>query len=654
VNKLLSRFRIAYQIGLIGAIGVFGLLVVGIFYFTGLSVETKAQQDLARANDALSILGAVKVDLLEARRSEKDFLLRLSDDYVKKQAAAVDAFGKGAATLSALVSGDIRQQIEKVSAGVAQYKAQFSAVVADAVKFGYNENAGLQGSLRASVHAIEDLVNAEKNSALDAAMLMMRRHEKDFFARKDPQYLDAMKKAASRFGETLDASAMASDSKAVIHAKLDAYQRDFFAAGAVMSAQTADVAKLSQLYADLTPVIDKMDKDVTASAEGIKGESTRIESLTAVSVGWAIGIISVLIAGISWLVGHAIAKPLVAMVGAMERLAKHDLAIEVVGGERHDEVGTLARALQIFKDNTVESDRLRADQEEMKQRAAAERKAEMHKMASAFESTVEGVVNTVSSASTELHSSAESLASTAEETSRQATAVAAATEQASSNVQTVATASEELSASISEIGRQVEQSAQISQKAVEQARSTSATVNGLSTAAQRIGDVVKLIEAIASQTNLLALNATIEAARAGEAGKGFAVVASEVKTLANQTSKATEEISTQISAMQSATGQTVSAIEGITATISHINEIATAIASAVQEQGAATREISGNVEQAAKGTAEISSNINGVTRASEETGAAATQVLGASGELSKQAEKLQKEVDHFIHALRAA
>ena len=654
MQKLLSRFRVGYQIGFIGAIGVLGLLIVGAFYFIGLSVETKAQQELARGNDALGSLAAVKIDLLEARRSEKDFLLRLSDDYVKKHAAAIDAFGKDAATLSTRVSDDLRQEIDKVSAGLAQYKAQFSTVVANAQKFGYDENAGLQGSLRASVHGIEDLVNAGKDPALDAAMLMMRRHEKDFFARKDRQYLDTMKQAAGRFAELVDTSAMAADRKSAIHGRLDAYQRDFFAAGDVVLAQVADIAKLSQLYANLTPVIEKMDKDVTASAQAIREDGNRIEALTAALVGWAIGIVSVLIAGICWLVGRAITRPLVAMVGATESLAKHDLAVEVVGGDRHDEVGTLARALQVFKDNTVEADRMRAEQEELKQRVAAERKVEMNKMADAFENTVEGVVNTVSSASTELHSSAETLAATAEETSRQATAVAAATEQASTNVQTVATASEQLSASISEIGRQVQQSAEISQRAVEQARSTGATVTGLSTAGQRIGDVVKLIEAIASQTNLLALNATIEAARAGEAGKGFAVVASEVKTLANQTSKATEEISTQISAMQTATGQTVSAIEGITGTISQINEITTAIASAVQEQGAATREIAGNVEQAAKGTTEISDNISGVTRASEETGAAATQVLGASGELSKQAEKLQTEVDRFIHALRAA
>ncbi len=271
-----------------------------------------------------------------------------------------------------------------------------------------------------------------------------------------------------------------------------------------------------------------------------------------------------------------------------------------------------------------------------------------------FETKVKGVVEGVSSAATELQSSAEAMSATAEETLRQSTAVAAGAEEASANVQTVATATEELTASVAEIGQRVQQASQIAAKAVTDAQRTDAIVQGLAHAAEKIGAVVSLISDIASQTNLLALNATIEAARAGEAGKGFAVVAAEVKTLANQTSKATEDITGQIDAIQSATSEAVTAIKSIAKTIVEVNEISTAIASAVEQQGAATREIAQNVQQASTGTADVSRNIAGVSEAAGEAGRSSTQVLAAAGELSQQAEALRSEVDTFLRSVRAA
>lgn len=276
------------------------------------------------------------------------------------------------------------------------------------------------------------------------------------------------------------------------------------------------------------------------------------------------------------------------------------------------------------------------------------------KIADDFEASVKGVVDAVASAATELQASSQSMSATAEETSRQSMTVAAASEEATANVQTVASAAEELSASVQEISRQVSKSVQIAGAAVTEAKKTDATVQGLATAAQKIGDVVKLISDIAGQTNLLALNATIEAARAGEAGKGFAVVASEVKNLANQTARATDEITSQIGAIQSATNEAVEAIRTIAATISEMNQISTAISAAVEEQGATTKEIARNVAQAAEGSANVAETISGVSRAASETGSSAGQVLNASGELSVQAERLRREVDNFLGSVRSA
>ena len=357
---------------------------------------------------------------------------------------------------------------------------------------------------------------------------------------------------------------------------------------------------------------------------------------------------------LAWLIGRGISRPVVGMCAAMRALAGGDKTVEIPCIGRKDEIGQMADTVAVFKNNMIEADRLRDETERNKAEAEKERKAGMLRLADNFEAGIKGVVNSVASQATEMQSSAQAMTQTAEQATHQATAVAASVEEASANVQTVASSAEELAASVREIGQQVEHSSKISSQAVIEADKTNATVEGLAKTAQRIGDVVQLIETIAGQTNLLALNATIEAARAGDAGKGFAVVASEVKSLANQTAKATEEIRVQISEIQGATGQTVEAIRSIGATIRQMSEIATTIASAVEEQGAATREIATNVHQAAQGTSDIATNIEGVSRAATDTGSAATQVRGAAGELSKQAETLRRDVDEFLATVRAA
>jgi methyl-accepting chemotaxis protein len=350
-----------------------------------------------------------------------------------------------------------------------------------------------------------------------------------------------------------------------------------------------------------------------------------------------------------------IARPLQALTRSMRELANGNFEVVLPGLGRKDEIGDIAGAVEDFKIKAAEKTRAEAEAKmKQDQIAAQQRKSDMNRLADQFESAVGEIVETVSSASTELEASAGTLTSTAERAQELTTMVAAASEEASANVQSVATATEELSSSITEISRQVQESARMANEAVGQARSTTDRVSELSKAASRIGDVVELINTIAGQTNLLALNATIEAARAGDAGRGFAVVASEVKALAEQTAKATGEIGQQISGIQGATQVSVDAIKEISNTIEKLSEVAGAIAAAVEEQGAATQEISRNVQQAAQGTQQVSSNITDVQRGAGETGSASSQVLAAAQTLSSDSSRLKLEVDKFLDSVRAA
>jgi methyl-accepting chemotaxis protein len=408
--------------------------------------------------------------------------------------------------------------------------------------------------------------------------------------------------------------------------------------------EAAALADAMQKFRDLQ-IAEAQQSDVVFDARGATG------ALHSMILS---GIAIVLALAIAFLLARAIVRPVKAMTATMGRLASGDMSAEIPGTERKDEIGEMSQAVRIFKDSMVEAERLRQEQERQKTEAAAQRKTDMARLADQFEAAVGGIVKTVASAATELRASAQSMSSTAEEANKQAQAVASASNEAATSVQTVAAAAEELSLSVDEISRQITTSNDVASKAVQQAETTNSEVAGLANAAQKIGDVVRLIEEIASQTNLLALNATIEAARAGDAGKGFAVVASEVKILATQTGKATEEISGQIAAVQAATQHSVTAISGIGETIRSLSTISGTIAAAVEEQTAATREIARNVQQAAQGTSEVTENIVSVSQAANDTGAAASQVLGSAEELSHQAELLRGELSRFIEVVRAA
>ncbi|HSZ96184.1 MAG TPA: HAMP domain-containing methyl-accepting chemotaxis protein, partial [Bradyrhizobium sp.] len=399
-------------------------------------------------------------------------------------------------------------------------------------------------------------------------------------------------------------------------------------------------------YAGQPVAVIELIKDTTAyEAASTSSQRTLIFGTIAILIAAAL---------LALVLGRGMSRPLAAITVVMNRLSSGDTDVEIPGGDRKDELGTMAGAVDVFRRNMIESRLLREEQEAAKKQSEAEKSALQRRMADRFESDVKSLVSAVARATEDMQRVASEITASVNGTSAQATAAAAASEEASSSINTVAAATEELASSVAEISRQVTHSSDVADAAVGKAAKTNEMVGALAASGEKIGDVLRLISAIAGQTNLLALNATIEAARAGEAGKGFAVVASEVKELASQTAKATEEIAGQVAAIQASTVECVTAIGGITNTIREISGIATTIASAVEEQGTATREIAQSVQQVAAGTSEVAVNVAGASQAAEQSRALAATVLSASGELSQHASALFKSVDSFLAGLREA
>jgi methyl-accepting chemotaxis protein len=539
------------------------------------------------------------------------------------------------AELSRMVVINTANKANAQAAGAAMTRARL-AVVEISVAKSADRLAAHMVAFRNSV--------TEATTEIDAALNRARREEAKQLYREVKTNIEASLKAGAELGEA----------RGKVIAGLAAGSK----ADEIMKAEEAGTHVLEQKMLPAAKEIDaRIEKLMSANNEyTVLRQNQLMAALDrAAQVGLGVGVLVILV-----LIGSAvfsvlsIARPVRRIGGVLLELANGNKAVEIPYTARGDEVGDNARAAHTFKDNLIRIERMEAEQKDQEAAAAVARKAEMIKLADAFESAVGGIVNSVSSASQQLEAAAGTLSGTAEETQQLSGMVAAASEEASANVGAVASAAEEMSASVVEISRQVHDSSRIAGEAVKQAEHTDQRINELLKAAGRIGDVVKLITAIAEQTNLLALNATIEAARAGESGRGFAVVASEVKALAAQTAKATDEIGAQITGMQAATEDSVSAIKEIGATISRISDISTTIAATIEEQGAATAEIARNVSEAAKGTAEVAEKITHVNSGASSTGSASAQVLASAQSLSQESRSLRSEVEKFLNTVRAA
>ncbi len=659
-KQFLNNISIQKKILITLILPIVGLLSIWVINFIGQQITANYQDEMNKSIKLKSNISLVQIGFLNARRSEKDFQMRLHQKYIDKHAQTVEMIHIDINHTANFATGNAIKQINDLRNIFSGYVKEFTEISNIGKKIGATQDDGLRGELRKAVANVENLLaKHEKMNAKNIgikeviiSMLSLRRAEKDFIIRSDIKYLNKFNKEMGKFISLTNNSNIAKLDKDRIINFASIYKAAFSKLVSITIKINTNFLNLSKKYAQALPILSSLAEMADTKNSLAVDNISKIQSQVQIFGAMAIITIFLIVVVSSIIVGRNITGAVVSLNNDMTRISRGEKDVAITRRIGSDEIAVMSNTLTIFQSNMTESTRLQ-EEASLMQEKELERGRKIDDLTTNFSAKITNVLEIVSSASTELDASSQTMSGIASGSSERAAAAAAASNEATTNVQTVSAACEELSASIQEISRQAVQSNELAQLASSDVEKTESVVNELSESAKRISEIVSIISDIAEQTNLLALNATIEAARAGDAGKGFAVVANEVKSLATQTGRATNEIGETINIVLEKVSQSVDAIHNVTGRISQITTMISSIAASVDEQNAATSEISRNVEEAAKGTSEVNRNVSDVSSMAEEAGMASSEVQSAAAELATQSNTMKIVVDNFLTGVKS-